>query len=73
MSYEPARRIRTPVLRDAQKTAMSAELQAQFDALRIHVRCRLIEEARKIAQNNNADYNETLEAHFKFYLSTLAQ
>jgi hypothetical protein len=50
-------------------TNLPTELRAQFDALPIHVRIRLTQEARKIAANNCADYDATLEAHFKFYLS----
>jgi hypothetical protein len=52
---------------------MTAELQRKFDKLAVHVRVRLEGEARKIALNNNADYDKTLEAHFGFYLATQAK
>jgi hypothetical protein len=54
---------------DRARAAMSDEQRARFDRLRIHVRIRLTEEARKIAQNNKADFAQTLAQHFEFYLS----
>lgn len=50
---------------------MDAELQAQFDALPVHVRCRIQQHARMLTKNDyqQLPFEDYLEALVKHYFS----